>query len=264
MAAFTNFAKGRVIGAYGATDATIRLAAGQASRFASPPFNATWWNASDYPDPSDDPFAEIVTVAGVTGDYLQIVRGAEGTAPTAKNIPGKLYCFAASITAGMLNQLLQITISTDFAIANGSAWLKNRTTGKYQELYLDSDGGVNLFFISDQEWDTITVRHPAVGSLYGHCAALNGTVYFCHLTTGLYYEGILDQDNGVPVFSPSDVPYSAITAATLPDGTLSGNFCIFNGNGYGRNRTTGLYHQLYLEGDSGAATLKISDETLSP
>ncbi len=42
-------------------------------------FLATMWDKITYPDPCDDPNAEIIKVTGVVGNVLTIMRGQEDT-----------------------------------------------------------------------------------------------------------------------------------------------------------------------------------------
>lgn len=73
------------------------------------PFNVTWFNASDYSDPSDDPNAEIVRVTAISSDTLTVTRGAESTtgggAASTKNIIGKTYKMILGITAKMITDI---------------------------------------------------------------------------------------------------------------------------------------------------------------
>jgi hypothetical protein len=102
--AVQNFIKLTVSTGYGASDTTIILSSGGSS-LPSPSFNGTWWNATDYPDPSDDPNAEIVRVTGVSGNTLTITRAQEGTAASTKNAAGKTYKLILGITAKMITDI---------------------------------------------------------------------------------------------------------------------------------------------------------------
>ena len=110
MDAAKNFAKGTVSTGYDTTAQEIVLTTGDGARFAQPPFNAVWWNATDYPDPSDDPDVEIVRVFAVTGDQLSVTRAQEATTATNKNIAGKTYKMLAGLTAKFLNDLQALDV----------------------------------------------------------------------------------------------------------------------------------------------------------
>jgi hypothetical protein len=73
----------------GATSLTV--AAGDGAKFPTAPFNATIWNKTDYPDPSDDPQAEDVRITTVVADTFRVARGQKGTAAVAHNTAGKTY-----------------------------------------------------------------------------------------------------------------------------------------------------------------------------
>jgi hypothetical protein len=99
-----NFIKLILSTGYGSSDTTIVLTAGGSS-LPSPSFNMTWWNSTDYSDPSPDPNAEIVRVTGVSGNTLTVARGQEGITATTKNTPGKTYSIMLGITAKMITDI---------------------------------------------------------------------------------------------------------------------------------------------------------------
>ena len=99
-----NLVKRIVSTGYNAAATTIVLNAGNALPAA--PFQAIWWNVTDYADPSDDPNAEIVRATAVSGNTLTITRAAEGpNAASTKNIAGKTYQFINGITAKMITDI---------------------------------------------------------------------------------------------------------------------------------------------------------------
>lgn len=100
-----NFSKATVSdGNYDASATSIDLTTGGGDRMPVAPFNLVWWNATDFPDPSDDPSVEIVRVTDVTDDTLTIVRGQEGTAAADHNLAGKTYKVIACLTAKAVNE----------------------------------------------------------------------------------------------------------------------------------------------------------------
>lgn len=98
----TNFGKVAVSTGYSSTDLAIGLNIGEGAKLPDPSvngaFNLIWYNSSDYTDPSDDPFVEIVRVTGKIVDTLTITRAQEGTIATNKNIAGKTYRMILSPT----------------------------------------------------------------------------------------------------------------------------------------------------------------------
>ena len=111
----TNFGKVTVSSGYGSGDVSIALTAGHGSRLPSTfPFPLTWWNVTDYPDPADDPNREIVTVTARSTDTLTVTRGAEGISASTKNTGGKTYKMLLGITAAMLTDIFNLSLSQDF------------------------------------------------------------------------------------------------------------------------------------------------------
>jgi hypothetical protein len=100
---FKNFAKVTVSTGYDASATSIDLTSGHAANLPTVPFNATWYNSTDYPDPSDDPNREIVRVTAIASDTLTVTRGEEGITATTKNAATKTYKLIAGITAKTIN-----------------------------------------------------------------------------------------------------------------------------------------------------------------
>lgn len=111
----TNFAKVQVTGTYDSVATTITLLTGHGSRLPSTfPYPLTWWNATHFADPSDDPGREIVTVTERAGDVLTVARGAEGTTASNKSTAGVVYRMVESITAAMWTALSTQNLSQTF------------------------------------------------------------------------------------------------------------------------------------------------------
>jgi hypothetical protein len=127
-----NFAKSEVSTGYDASATSVVLASGGGAKMPTAPFNAVWWNATDYSDPSDDPNVEIVRVTNVTTDTLTVTRAQESTSATTKNAGGKTYKVIAGLTANTVNSDLE-KISSKNA-ANGYAGLdgSSKLTGSQQ------------------------------------------------------------------------------------------------------------------------------------
>lgn len=94
-----NFAKVRVVGNYDESATEISLEEGDGARLPDTPFNAVWWNASDFPDPADDLEVEVVRVTDNTDDVLTVTRAQEGRAARSHNLAGKTYQMIAGLTA---------------------------------------------------------------------------------------------------------------------------------------------------------------------
>ena len=113
---FKNFAKVTVSTGYDAAATSIALTAGHGAKLPAPPFNATWWNDTDYPDPSDDPNVEIVRVTAKATDALTVTRAQESTSASTKNTASKTYRMIAGLTAKSFN----VDLASVFAqVCNG-------------------------------------------------------------------------------------------------------------------------------------------------
>jgi hypothetical protein len=103
-----NLVKLTVSGTYGAADISI-VVASLPSALSGGGWNATWYNSTDYPDPSNDPNAEIIRVTAASGTTLTIQRGAEsstgGGAASTKNTAGKTYTLILGVTAKMITDI---------------------------------------------------------------------------------------------------------------------------------------------------------------
>src|ERR1019366_1570455 len=102
--AVANFIKLVVSQGYDQNATSIVLSSGGSS-LPSPNYNVTYWNATDFPDPSDDPNAEIVRVTNVSSNTLTITRAQEGTTASTKNTANKKYKIMLGITAKMITDI---------------------------------------------------------------------------------------------------------------------------------------------------------------
>ncbi len=98
-----NFAKVTVSTGYDAAATTVVLTTGHGAKLPVEPFNAVWWNSTDYADPADDPNVEIVRITARSTDSLTVTRAQEGTSASTKNTAGKTYKMIAGMTAKVLN-----------------------------------------------------------------------------------------------------------------------------------------------------------------
>ena len=111
----TNFGKVTVSTGYTSGAVSIALTTGHGSRLPSTfPYPLTWWNATDYADPADDPDREIVTVTTRAGDTLTITRASESTVASAKNILGKTYKMSLGLTKAMWDAIFTNSLSQSF------------------------------------------------------------------------------------------------------------------------------------------------------
>jgi len=124
-----NFAKVTVSTGYDAAATSIALTSGHGARLPDVPFNATWWNSTDYPDPGDDPNVEIVRVTARATETLTVTRAQESTSASTKNTASKTYSILAGPTAKLVNVDIPAAIANegtlyfaaDYGITPGSA-----------------------------------------------------------------------------------------------------------------------------------------------
>jgi hypothetical protein len=101
----TNFAEGIVSQGYDDVALSIVLSSGDSLKFPTPPFNFVWWNATDYPNPAEDPNVEIGRATAIATDTWSIQRAQEGTTASVKNLPGKTYKIIAGPTAKLVSDI---------------------------------------------------------------------------------------------------------------------------------------------------------------
>jgi hypothetical protein len=123
-----NFCKVIVNGLYNNTATTIQLALGEGNKLPDPStegqYNLVWWNATDYSDPSDDPYKEIVRVTAKSGDQITILRGQEGTTAQNHNLPGKTYKMMLTLTKKTYEDLQTIEVYKDGTLVGQRARIK--------------------------------------------------------------------------------------------------------------------------------------------
>jgi hypothetical protein len=109
-----NFCKVTVSQGYDSTATTVRLVSGEGSKLPDPEtegqYNLVWWNATDYSDPADDPYREIVRVTAKSGDQLTVLRGQEGTSAQNHNLAGKVYKMMLALTKKTYEDLQTIEV----------------------------------------------------------------------------------------------------------------------------------------------------------
>jgi hypothetical protein len=137
-----NLIKVQLSQGYDQNAVSVALVAGQGARLPAAPFNVTWWNFTDYPDPSDDPNVEIVRVTARATDTLTVTRAQEGTSASTKNASGKAYKMILGITAKMI---------TDIGANLQKPWRYVNVSGAI-------DGMNTVFTISPVPFDPSSVR----------------------------------------------------------------------------------------------------------
>lgn len=139
--AIKNFVIVEVSTGYDDSATTVVLESGHGAKLPDPAvanFNLVWWNATDYPDPADDPDVEIPRVTARTTDTLTIVRPAVGNSyngetsdNTAKNhnTAGKTYKMILAPTYKTFNDINTAIRNEQLKIENG--WIDANETWTY-------------------------------------------------------------------------------------------------------------------------------------
>lgn len=191
-----NFAKVTVSTGYDASATSIVLSAGHGLKLPIAPFNLTWWNVTDYPDPSDDPNVEIVRCTAVATDTLTVTRGQESISASTKNTSGKTYKMVAALTAKVVNSDLSATYLTSLlpiVLGSNLVELRNGTSGQQLSIFgTYSSGGANLerLAISFPPGGPITFASDAAGTGTARGIQFTGSVPFTVYTPGPFTFGI--------------------------------------------------------------------------
>lgn len=135
---YKNFAKTTVSTGYTSGATSIVLNAGDGAKLPATPFDAVWWDATTYGDPTDDPNREVVSVTTIAVDTLTITRGVQGTSASSKNTVGSTYKLVAPLTAK--GQWLTIIKDADGTPVN------NSTT-------LVADGDLTFAIAANEVWE---------------------------------------------------------------------------------------------------------------
>lgn len=185
--AVKNLVKVTVSTGYNASATSIVLQSGQGAKMPSAPFNLIWWNSTDYPDPADDPNAEIVRVTNVSTDTLTITRATEsatggGTAST-KNTAAKTYQMMLALTAKMITDINALIAA---AAANHTQIDTFTTTSGNQSFVLSKNPALSILLVviaqqplnpSDFSFDSV---HTVSTSNISYPSGLNAFVMYTY------------------------------------------------------------------------------------
>lgn len=120
MDAIKNFAKVTVSTTYNDTAGTVVLSAGHGAKLPDPAtegaFNLVWWDSTTYPDPSDDPKAEIVRCTARSTDTLTVTRAQESTTASTKDTGSVVYKMILSVTKKTMDDI-KSSYSNPFLLA---------------------------------------------------------------------------------------------------------------------------------------------------
>jgi hypothetical protein len=104
-----NLTKVTVLTGYDSTSTTVVLASGEGSKLPDPAtygaFNLVWYNSTDYNDPADDPYVEIIRCTARTSDTLTVERAQDNTTAQNHNIVAKTYKMKMAVTRKIIEDL---------------------------------------------------------------------------------------------------------------------------------------------------------------
>lgn len=201
-----NFAKGTLGGTVEAADTSITLLTGHGDRFPDGEFDATIWNATDYPDPSDDPIKERVRVTARTGDtFTTVTRGLYGTSAVDHNEAGKTYHIESGFSVETILQMIGDVFGTGPAI-----------------LILPAENRVRFRYASGRylQLDDVEAVLQSVNAKIGD---IDGD------DTGALM--VVDATNSRLILQGLDLATTQIESASVAVGTLNGKLPLKDGSG---------------------------------
>ncbi len=234
-----NFATVLVSTGYDASALSIVLQTGEAAKLPATPFNAVWYNAQSYGDPSLDPNVEIIRVTNIVGETLTITRAQEGTSASTKNNVGAYYRLINSFTKKSYDEISTSTTVADTASSTTWPLLHEATTGT---LAPKSDASLT--------YNATTAALSAttfVGALTGHASADLAL-------TGGSLSGALsitssDAANATALTVTQQDTASAVAASITNASTGDGLFITQTGNGVGLHiDNNGTNNSITVEG----------------
>jgi hypothetical protein len=209
--AIVNFGKVIVSTVYTSGSTSIVLSSGQGAKLPQPStdgaFNLVWWNSTNYSDPADDPYVEIVRCTARSTDTLTVTRAQEGTTATNKNTASVVYKMALCLTKKMITDINALVSAHEAlsALAGHAAGI-----GAHTHLSAGAQGGLlNLF----GAWDATKVKTTV------YTAATDGFVCALSVTGDPDLRGYTDSSNP-PTTLRAHLGY-------IDSGTLFGGSIIF-------------------------------------
>lgn len=207
MDAAKNFAKVTVDGPYEDSATEIDVIFTASNPLPTPPFNAVWWNATDYPDPADDPGVEIVRVTAQVDTALTITRAQEGTAASDHNLAGKTYKMIAGMTARTVNEDLLGDVH-----GSGPA-----------VLVVPSTPDITLRVVSATKFITLGGSYIQLQHSQVYIGDFEGQGNSAHVS--------LDDANSKITLTNVDLATTQSQSASGPVGTVVGKLPIYDGSG---------------------------------
>jgi hypothetical protein len=289
--AAVNFAKVTLSTGYASGATSVVLSGGDGTRLPAVPFNAVWFNASDYSDPSDDPEVEVVRVTNIVTDTLTITRAQEGTSAVNHNTAGKTYQMVAGPTAKLITD-----INATFAELSEVVLLQATTPGTPQTGHANITGtatigddanvagdvsatnGILTGFESFAEVSTPSTPAAGVVKIFAQAAASGVTrmnmlastgkvlAFFRDMVTTVRNETGVQIDKGAVVYITGATGTVSTVALSKADAAATApviGFAIANiaNNGFGTVQRQGIFTGLNTLSFSQGDTLWVSATT---
>ena len=135
-----NFAIVTVSTTYDASATSIVLSSGHGAKLPDPAvanYNLTYYDSSNYADPSSDPNVEIVRCTAKSTDTITVTRAQESTSATTKNTGGATYKMILGVTAKMITDIDTLKANLASPTFSGTLTVPTGLTG-----VLRADSGV--------------------------------------------------------------------------------------------------------------------------
>lgn len=234
-----NFGKVTVSTGYAAGATSVVLSTGDGAKLpaastgdSSTHYNLIWWNATDYPDASDDPNKEIVRVTNRSTDTLTVTRAQESTSDSSKNTTDKTYLMICAPTKKTMDDISSEKLNKTGLI------IRHGRVGK-----VTTSGGVIKTLKTDQAGTVATTGTD--GDKYFVWVYLDGTETKLELSTykytsrgifDIYLNGVLDSSGYDDYASSGAYTQREITLTQTPVAGL--NVLEFRVNGKNASATS--------------------------
>jgi len=142
----SNFGRAFILGGLTSSGTSVELRTGDVSNLpVSGNFNCVIFNASDYVNPIDDPFKEIVRVNSISGSFLSVSRAQEGTTAASHSMTGKTYVAVNTITKKMIDDINSAILSYSPTTVNADTiYVKNIFNSGTSALNISGSSIVNI------------------------------------------------------------------------------------------------------------------------
>jgi len=263
----SNFGIANILGQVTATGLTIELYNGDMPNMPSGgSYNCVLYNSSDYVNPNDDPYVEIVRATFLSGNYLTVARGQEKTVASNHNITGKQYSLVNTVTAKMITDINTAIYSGSLISVSGGTILGNLVVVNSLEIpYTPNSSGASNSFAGSGAGINNTSGYG--NTFFGSQAGNQTTIgpYNTAVGQNALFSNVGGEENtavGENALYYNDGSYNTAVGLGASENNNSGyqntaigmNALFFNQNGY---NNIGLGFQAYTQGISDSNEIVI-------